>query len=68
MPRIGKRGGGKSALFGDFYLTFSFLFSAISGLATAGPSLFSYALATGSPWLNAGVTSVTVSILIVCWH
>jgi len=29
------------------------------GLSTAGPSLMGYALATGSPWLNAGVTSVT---------
>jgi len=34
-------------------------YASYRGLATAGPSLFSYALATGSPWLNAGVTSVT---------
>lgn len=29
------------------------------GLATAGPSLLAWGLATGSPWMNAGVTSLT---------
>lgn len=29
------------------------------GLATAGPSLFVFGLTTGSPWLNAGVTSLS---------
>jgi len=34
-------------------------YASYRGLATAGPSLLAYAIATGSPWLNAGVTSVT---------
>mmetsp|Transcript_11459 Transcript_11459/g.17274 ORF Transcript_11459/g.17274 Transcript_11459/m.17274 type:complete len:460 (+) Transcript_11459:111-1490(+) len=34
-------------------------YASYRGLATAGPSLMAYAIATGSPWLNAGVTSVT---------
>ena len=29
------------------------------GLATAGPPLFAWGLATGSPFMNAGVTSIT---------
>jgi MFS superfamily sulfate permease-like transporter len=29
------------------------------GLSTAGPSLLVWGLATGSPWMNAGVTSIT---------
>lgn len=29
------------------------------GLATAGPSLLAFAFATGSPWMNCGVTSLT---------
>lgn len=34
-------------------------YASFRGLSTAGPSLFAYGVATGSPWLNAGVTSVT---------
>eukprot|EP01083_Nonionella_stella_P186002 679871_1 len=29
------------------------------GLATAGPSLFAWGLATGSPFMSCGVTSIT---------
>lgn len=29
------------------------------GLSTAGPSLFAWGLATGSPYMNSGVTSIT---------
>lgn len=29
------------------------------GLATAGPSLLAFGFVTGSPWMNAGVTSLT---------
>ena len=29
------------------------------GLSTAGPSLIAWGLATGSPWMNSGVTSIT---------
>ena len=29
------------------------------GLATAGPSLLAWGMATGSPWMNCGVTSLT---------
>ena len=34
-------------------------YAATRGLSTAGPSLLSWGLVTGSPWINCGVSSVT---------
>lgn len=34
-------------------------YSGYRGLATAGPPLFAWGLVTGSPFMNAGVTSIT---------
>ncbi len=34
-------------------------YASYRGLATAGPSLFAWGLATGSPFMSCGVTSIT---------
>eukprot|EP00590_Aulacoseira_subarctica_P001412 CAMPEP_0172415726 /NCGR_PEP_ID=MMETSP1064-20121228/2142_1 /TAXON_ID=202472 /ORGANISM="Aulacoseira subarctica , Strain CCAP 1002/5" /LENGTH=466 /DNA_ID=CAMNT_0013152893 /DNA_START=29 /DNA_END=1429 /DNA_ORIENTATION=- len=34
-------------------------YASYRGLSTAGPSLIAWGLATGSPWMNSGVTSMT---------
>jgi len=34
-------------------------YASYRGLSTAGPSLIAWGMATGSPWMNSGVTSIT---------